>query len=125
MTAPSILRFADFSLDRISGELTRAGTTQRLSQQPLRVLLELLDNPGNVVSRERLVALLWPRGVVDFDNSLNGIVRKLRVALGDDSETPRYIETLPRVGYRFIGTLDDAPTEESPMLRAQIKTRRK
>jgi DNA-binding winged helix-turn-helix (wHTH) protein/tetratricopeptide (TPR) repeat protein len=124
MTAPSIIRFADFRLDRSSGALTHAGTTLRLSQQPLRVLLELLDKPGNVVPRERLVTLLWPRGVVDVDNSLNSIVRELRMALGDDSETPRYIETLPRVGYRFIGTLDDAPTEESPMLRAQNKTRR-
>jgi DNA-binding winged helix-turn-helix (wHTH) protein/tetratricopeptide (TPR) repeat protein len=124
MTAPSIIRFADFRLDRISGELSRGGTTTRLSQQPLRVLIELLDNPGKVVSRERLVTLLWPRGVVDFDNSLNGIVRKVRVALGDDSETPRYIETLPRVGYRYIGPLDDAPTEESPMLRAHRKSRR-
>lgn len=124
MTAPSILRFADFRLDRITGELSRGGTTTRLSQQPLRVLLELLDNPGKVVPRERLVALLWPRGVVDFDNSLNGIVRTLRVALGDDSETPRYIETLPQVGYRYLGTLDDAPTEESPMLRAHRKSRR-
>jgi DNA-binding winged helix-turn-helix (wHTH) protein/tetratricopeptide (TPR) repeat protein len=124
MTAPSIIRFAEFRLDRTSGELSRGGTTIRLAPQPLRVMLELLDNPGTVVSRERLVALLWPRGMADFDNKLNGIVRELRVALGDGSETPHYIETLPRVGYRYIGPLDDAPTEESPMLRAHRKSRR-
>ena len=70
------------------------------------MLLELLAHPGEVVTRERLVQLLWPQGVVDFDNNLNSIVRKLRVALEDDSETPRYVETLPRIGYRFIGALD-------------------
>ena len=70
------------------------------------MLVELADHAGEVVTRERLVELLWPRGIVDFDNSLNGIVRKLRVVLGDDSDTPRYIETLPRIGYRFVGRLD-------------------
>jgi tetratricopeptide (TPR) repeat protein len=86
----------------------RDGRTQRLPQQPLRVLVELLEHPGEVVTRERLVQLLWPKGVVDFDNNLNSIVRKLRVALADDSETPRYVETLPRIGYRFIGTLESS-----------------
>jgi tetratricopeptide (TPR) repeat protein len=61
-----------------------------------------------VVTRERLVEVLWPKGVVDFDNSLNAVIRKLRAVLGDDSETPRYIETLPRIGYRFIGKFDAA-----------------
>ena len=94
---------------RRSGELLRDGSTQRLPQQPLRVLVELLEHPGEVVTRERMVQLLWPKGVVDFDNSLNAVVHKLRVALKDDSETPRYIETLPRIGYRFIGTVTSAP----------------
>ncbi len=67
--------------------------------------MELLTHPGDVVTRERLVQVLWPKGVVDFDNSLNAVVRKLRAVLGDDSETPRYIETLPRQGYRFIGAV--------------------
>ena len=65
-------------------------------------------HPGEVVTRERLVEVLWPKGVVDFDSSLNAVVRKLRVVLGDDSETPRYIETLPRIGYRFIGKIERA-----------------
>lgn len=103
------LRFDGWTLARASGELTRDGRTQRLPPQPLALLIELLDHAGEVVTREAIVKLLWPRGIVDFDNSLNAVVRKLRVVLGDDSETPRYIETLPRIGYRFVGKIDDAP----------------
>ena len=102
------IHFDGWVLRPSSGELLRDGNTQRLAQQPLRMLTELLEHPGEVVTRERLVQVLWPKGVVDFDNSLNAAVRKLRVALNDDSETPRYIETLPRIGYRFIGTMTTA-----------------
>jgi DNA-binding winged helix-turn-helix (wHTH) protein/tetratricopeptide (TPR) repeat protein len=109
MEAVRTVRFDGWSLDRASGDLTRDGQSTRLAQQPLRVLLELTDNAGLVVTRETLVKALWPKGIVDFDNSLNGIVRRLRVVLGDDSEAPRYIETLPRIGYRFIGRLESAP----------------
>src|SRR5688572_1754501 len=105
MTEPAEYFFDGWCLKRSSGELTRAGETQRLAQQPLKMLLELLEHPGEVVTRERLQAVLWPKGVVEFDNSLNAVVRKLRVVLGDDSDAPRYIETLPRIGYRFIGKL--------------------
>jgi DNA-binding winged helix-turn-helix (wHTH) protein/tetratricopeptide (TPR) repeat protein len=109
VTDATEIRFDDWTLRPRSGELLRAGQTQRLPQQPLRVLIELLGHPGEVVTREQLVQALWPKGVVDFDNNLNSIVRKLRVALEDDSETPRYIETLPRIGYRFVGTLQSQP----------------
>ena len=101
MPLTTAVYFDGWTLRPESGELSRAGTTTRLAQQPLRILIELLDHPGEVVRRERLVELLWPKGVVDFDGSLNAAVRKLRTALGDDSETPRYIETLPRIGYRL------------------------
>jgi tetratricopeptide (TPR) repeat protein len=80
----------------------------RLPQQPLRILIDLTDRAGEVVTREQLVKALWPQGVVDFDNGLNVAVRKLRVALDDVGDTPRYVETLPRVGYRFIGKLGTA-----------------
>ena len=113
MTDPTTFRFDGWTLQTDTGELTREGRTQRLTQQPLRILLELLRNPGRVVSRERLVEVLWPKGVVDYDNGLNVSMRKLRKALGDESETPRYIETVPRLGYRFIGALE-APTVEAP-----------
>jgi TolB-like protein/DNA-binding winged helix-turn-helix (wHTH) protein len=113
MTEPAEFFFDGWCLKRRSGELTRAGETQRLAQQPLKMLLELLEHPGEVVTRERLQAVLWPKGVVEFDNSLNAVVRKLRVVLGDDSDAPRYIETLPRIGYRFIGRLE-APATSAP-----------
>jgi DNA-binding winged helix-turn-helix (wHTH) protein len=108
VTDATDIQFGGWTLRRRSGELLRDGNVQRLSRQPLRMLVELLEHPGEVITRERMVQLLWPRGVVDFDNSLNAVVHKLRVALKDDSETPRYIETLPRIGYRFIGTVTPA-----------------
>jgi DNA-binding winged helix-turn-helix (wHTH) protein/tetratricopeptide (TPR) repeat protein len=109
VTEAKDIHFDGWVLRPSSGELLRDGTTQRLAQQPLRMLIELLDHPGEVVTRERLVQVLWPKGIVDFDNSLNAVVRKLRLALGDESDTPRYIETLPRIGYRFIGPMTPAP----------------
>ena len=108
VTEAKDIHFDGWVLRPSSGELLRDGSTQRLAQQPLRMLVELLEHPGEVVTRERLVQVLWPNGIVDFDNSLNAVVRKLRVALSDDSETPRYIETLPRIGYRFIGSASPA-----------------
>jgi hypothetical protein len=90
------IRFDGWTLRRDSGELSRDGATQRLPPQPLGMLLALLDNAGQVVTRESLVRVLWPRGIVDFDNSLNAVVRKLRVALGDDPEAPRYMMTRKR-----------------------------
>ena len=103
------IRFDGWTLNRASGELTRGGKTQRLAPQPLAMLATLLDRAGEVVTREALVQVLWPKGIVDFDNSLNAVVRKLRSALGDEAEAPRYIETLPRIGYRFIGKVEQAP----------------
>src|SRR5262249_20761030 len=103
------LRFDGWVLDPESGDLERGSTRIRLQEQPVQVLRELIAHAGSVVPREQLIALLWPKGVVDFDTGLNTVIRKLRSALGDTSETPRYIETLPRRGYRFIGTLDPDP----------------
>jgi len=122
------IRFDDWELRPRSGELVREGKVQRLPQQPLRVLIELLAHPAEVVTRERLVKVLWPKGVVDYDNSLNAVVRKLRAVLGDDSETPRYIETLPRIGYRFVGKVEAAAVDEvveppapgSPIIRRPV-----
>ena len=100
------LRFDGWVLDPESGDLEREGARIRLQEQPARVLEELIAHAGSVVTREQIITLLWPKGVVDFDTSLNTVIRKLRSALGDVAETPRYIETLPRRGYRFIGVLD-------------------
>lgn len=122
MTEPTEIRFDGWRLRTDTGELTRDGKQQRLTQQPLRILLELVRKPGEVVTRERLVEILWPKGVVDFDNGLNVAVRKLRITLGDESETPRYIETLPRMGYRFIARLD--MPEETADVPASPRSRR-
>jgi DNA-binding winged helix-turn-helix (wHTH) protein/tetratricopeptide (TPR) repeat protein len=112
------MKFDGWTIDRVSGDISRAGRAARLPQQPLRILIELFDHAGAVVSREQLVKALWPAGIVDFDNGLNVAMRKLRVALDDVADTPRYIETLPRVGYRFIGK-PDIPAANEPATTAR------
>jgi DNA-binding winged helix-turn-helix (wHTH) protein len=98
------LRFGPFELDVRSGELRRNGTTVRLQPQPFKVLLVLACRAGDVVTREELQAEVWPAGTfVDFEQSLNFCVRQIRAALGDNANSPRYLETLPRRGYRWIG----------------------
>jgi DNA-binding winged helix-turn-helix (wHTH) protein/tetratricopeptide (TPR) repeat protein len=123
VTEAKTFSFDGWTVNPASGELGRDGKTWRLPQQPLRMLVELLEHAGEVVTRERMVAVLWPKGIVDFDNSLNAVVRKLRIVLADDAETPRYIETLPRIGYRFIAALGaDAPppAPEPPASRPSL-----
>jgi DNA-binding winged helix-turn-helix (wHTH) protein/Tol biopolymer transport system component len=97
------LRFGPFELDVRSGELRRNGTTVRLQPQPLKVLLLLAGRPGDVVTREEIQSEIWPAGTfVDFEQSLNFCVRQIRAALRDDANAPRYVETLPRRGYRWV-----------------------
>lgn len=103
------ISFDGWVLDRESGDLSREGQRQRLQELPLKVLDLLLASPGALVTREQLIAHLWPKGVVDYDTGLNTAVRKLRVALGDIADAPRYIETIPRRGYRFVGAMDADP----------------
>jgi len=102
------IRFDGWCVDFASGEISKDGHTHRLQDQPLQILDELCAHAGEVVTRETLIGRLWPKGVVEFDTGLNTAVRKLRNALGDDADTPRYIETLPRKGYRFIARLEPA-----------------
>ncbi len=103
------IRFAGFEVDLDACALSRAGVPIRLQQQPFDVLVALLERPGRLVSREELRQRIWPSDTfVDFDHSLNIAVNKVRAALGDSADTPRFIETLPRRGYRFIGTLESA-----------------
>ena len=103
-TQPSlILRFGTFEVDVRSGELRKQGVRVKLQEQPFHVLTVLLQRFGEVVTREELRAQIWPEDTfVDFDNSLNTSINKLREALGDSADNPRFIETLPRRGYRFI-----------------------
>ena len=97
------MRFNTYEVHLRAGELYRAGHKIRLQDQPFRVLAMLLEHPGEVVAREELQKRLWPADTfVDFDHSLNTAIKKLRLALCDDKENPRFIETLPKRGYRFI-----------------------
>ena len=101
-------RFGAFEVDLRSGELHKHGIRQKLQDQPFRVLALLLEHPGDVVTREELHQKLWPADTfVDFDTGLNSAIKKLRYVLGDSADEPRYIETLPRRGYRFIAHVEN------------------
>jgi len=101
------LRFGPFEMDGRSAELFKDGLKVKLQEQPIQILQILLERPGEVVTREELRKHAWPSDTfVDFDHGINNAINRLREALGDTAETPRYIETLPRRGYRFIGKLD-------------------
>src|ERR1700748_1942545 len=103
VNTPRAWRFGVFELDASSGELRRNGSVVRLREQPARILLLLLENAGQMVTREQLRQRLWPSDTfVDFDHSLNSAVMKLREALGDSADRPLYIETIPKKGYRFL-----------------------
>src|SRR5947208_11261515 len=102
-----LVRFGEFEIDERAGELRKEGIKVRLQEQPLQILQILLEHPGEVVTREELRKRVWPTDTfVDFDHGINNAIKRLREALGDIAETPRYIETLPRRGYRFIGTVN-------------------
>lgn len=101
-----VIRFGIFEVDRRAGELWKKGLRVKLQDQPLQILLALLEKPGEVVTREELRARLWPTDTfVDFDHGLNAGVKRLRDALDDSAENPRFVETLPRRGYRFMATI--------------------
>ena len=100
------IRFGAFELDVQAGELRKQDTKIKLQEQPLRILELLLAHPGQLVTREELRSRLWPSNTfVDFDHGLNKAINKLRESLGDSAESPRFIETLARRGYRFLGDL--------------------
>ena len=114
------IRFGAFELDPTSGELLKRGVRFRLRDKPLQVLLALLERPGETVTRQELQHRLWPGDTfVEFENGLNNAVSRLRDALGDSADTPRYIETLPRRGYRFIAPLEPAAPGVADTVAAQ------
>jgi DNA-binding winged helix-turn-helix (wHTH) protein len=96
------VRFGAFEVDFRAGELRRNGVKLKLGGQPFQVLAILLEQPGQVVTREQLQNRLWPDTFVDVEHNLNTVINKIREVLGDSAETPRFIETLPRRGYRFV-----------------------
>src|SRR6185436_2106450 len=103
------LQFAEFQVDLRARELRRDRSIVRLQEQPFSVLAVLLEHAGDVVTREELRQHLWPSNTfVDFDNSLNTAINKIREALGDSVQDPHFVETLPRRGYRFIAPVNAA-----------------
>ena len=108
-SSPQLLRFGAFELDLRARELRKEGVKVKLQEQPFQILAMLLEHQGQVVTREELRSRLWPSDTfVDFDLGLNKAINKLREALGDSADNPRFVETLPRRGYRFLTTLDSA-----------------
>src|SRR6204780_1882852 len=100
--SPSRLRFGVFEVDIRIGELPKQGKRLRLQEQPFQLLALLLEKPGELVTREEVRQRLWPQTIVDFDHGLNKAISKIRDALGDSAENPRFIETVSRRGYRFL-----------------------
>jgi DNA-binding winged helix-turn-helix (wHTH) protein/Tol biopolymer transport system component len=119
--AEDVIRFGLFELDLKAGQLSRNGTKLRLPQQPLQLLAMLLERPGEILTRDELRQRLWPSDVfVDFDHGLNKSIQKLRDALGDSATSPRYIETIPRVGYRFIAPVRNGSRPLEPEVAIKI-----
>jgi TolB-like protein/DNA-binding winged helix-turn-helix (wHTH) protein len=125
---PGVFRFGDFEADVRSGELRRHGTKVPLQEQPFQVLAVLLERPGELVRREELRQQVWPQDTyVEFDHALNTAVKKIRIALDDDATAPRYIETIPKRGYRFVAAVrapDDPQESERRSLELEPPQRR-
>ena len=120
--SPAVLRFGTFEVDVRTGEVRKQGMRIKLQEQPFHVLTVLLQRSGEVVTREELRSQIWPADTfVDFDNSLNTSINKLREALGDSAESPRFIETLPRRGYRLIAPVTCDDRKESAVATAGWK----
>jgi DNA-binding winged helix-turn-helix (wHTH) protein len=121
MASVSKYRFANFEADLKAAELRRNGTRLKLQLQPFQVLVALLERPQDVVTREELRQRLWPEDTfVDFDHGLNTAMAKLRDVLGDSATSPRYVETIAKRGYRFIGEVSAVP--DAAVLPATEKT---
>src|SRR3954466_11602677 len=121
-------KFGTFEVDEHARELRKGGIRIRLQDQPFEILVMLLDRPGDVVTRDELRRRLWPAGTfVDFEHSLNAAVKRLRAALGDEADNPRFIETLHRRGYRFIAPVQSTDNGSSvappPATRAAMHAR--
>ena len=116
-----IARFGIFEADLQTGELRKNGNRVRLQGQPFQVLAILLEHSGELVTREEMRRKVWPKDTfVDFEHALSTAITKIRIALGDDADNPRFVETLPRRGYRFIAPLDkptQAPLTSPPKER--------
>ena len=113
--SPRLVRFETFEVDVRAGELRKAGVRLKLPGQPFQVLAILLERPGEVVTRDELQKRLWPDTFVDVDHNLNTAINKIREVLGDSADRPRFVETLPRRGYRFVAPVEGTLTAEVPV----------
>src|SRR6516225_6156853 len=115
LSGVSLLRFGAFELDLRTGELRKAGSLISLPPQPFRILALLASHAGQLVTREEIQRQIWgSETFVDFERGLNFAINKIRKALGDDAETPRYIETLARRGYRFVAPVENVGSPLEP-----------
>src|ERR1700677_4149230 len=119
---PGKIRFGVYELDRDAMELRKHGVVLRLQEQPFRVLAMLAERPGEIVTREQLQERIWGNAFVDFDQSLNKAVNRVREALNDNAGTPQYVETVPRRGYRFIAPVAEIPATEAPAPPAPVSS---
>lgn len=118
-----LFRFGIFEADQHTGEVRKQGRRVQLQEQPFEILIMLLERPGELISRTQIRERLWPDGTfVDFDHSLNTAVNKIRDVLGDSASTPRFVETLARRGYRFIGPVQvfDGALEDPIPLKTDV-----
>ena len=115
-----MIRFGPFEADLHTRELRKHGLKLKLQDQPFQILAMLLERPGELVTRDEIRAMLWPEDTfVDFEHGLNAAIRRLREALNDNADTPRFVETLPRRGYRFISSVERVDSTRQPVLGAQ------
>lgn len=124
-SSSDVIRFATYEVHPRTGEIRKAGVKLRLSDQPFQLLLALLERPGEMVTRDELQERLWPDTFVDVDGSLNAAVNRIREVLGDSAENPRFVETMPRRGYRFIAPVevDSHRPAETTVISAPIANR--
>src|SRR3984885_9313837 len=119
----SIIRFGEFEFDEQTLELRKDGVLIRIQQQPARVLVFMLNHRGSLVTREQIRLAIWGEDTfVDFEQGLNFCIRQIRLALNDQAEKPLYVETLPRLGYRFVAKIErpGEPAAPSPQKRIRI-----
>src|SRR5258707_1349969 len=122
--SPKLVRFGIYQVDVRTSELWKQGRKVKLQEQPCRILAILLEQRGEVVTREELRKRLWSDDTfVDFDHSLNTAIMRLREALSDSSDNPRFIETLPRHGYRFIAPVEEVASPEQDKLHDAASAR--
>ncbi|MEO5820610.1 MAG: winged helix-turn-helix domain-containing protein [Vicinamibacteraceae bacterium] len=120
----AVLRVGGTEIDMRRHEIRRDGETIRLQQQPFQILALLIEHAGHVVTRQQIERRLWPDGTsVDFEHSVNAAIRRLRVALADDAIEPRFVETVPRRGYRFVGRVDAASRLDERRPAASVRPR--